>query len=131
MPAETSDISHEDRIIIKDLQLRCIVGVNEHERTQKQDVLINIELWTDMEEAMRTDRINATVDYKSLTKETISKVENSEFFLLESLTGMIADICIAKSGVRRARVMVEKPGALRFAKSVGIQITREKKDRHD
>ncbi len=120
----------EDRIIIDGLRLRCIIGINDHERKQKQDVLINIELWADLKEAIRTDRIEASIDYKSVTKEIISKVEESDFFLVESLAGMIADTCTARHRVRRVRVTVEKPGALRFARSVGVQITREKNDHH-
>ncbi|MDH2905886.1 MAG: dihydroneopterin aldolase [Methanomassiliicoccales archaeon] len=126
----SEDEEQGDTIIIDRLHLRCIIGINDIERKQKQDVLINVELLTDMAEAIRTDRIESTVDYKSVTKEIISKVEGSEFFLLEAMAGMIADICVAKHGVKRARVTVEKPGALRFAKSVGVRITREKKDHH-
>lgn len=130
MREEREDDIWGDMIFIDGLHLRCIIGINEVERKQKQDVLINVELWTDMEEATRTDRIETTIDYKSLTKDIIARVEKSEFFLVEALAGMIADICTARRGVKRARVTVEKPGALRFARSVGARVTKENKDRH-
>lgn len=118
-----------DKILIKDLLLRCIIGINEHERLQKQDVLVNIEMWADIAGAVADDSVARTVDYKVVNKEIVSSVESSSFMLLESLGSSIADICLSHSAVRRVRVLVEKPGALRFARSVGVELTREKNER--
>ncbi len=116
-----------DRIIIKDLFLRCIVGINDIERKQRQDVLINVDMWADISEAVGSDDVSHTVDYKTVNKEIVAMVENSSFYLVEALASSIADICLSHEKVKRARVLVEKPGALRFAGSVGVEVTREKK----
>ncbi len=119
------------RIAIRNLRLRCIVGINEQERTQKQDVVVNVEMWADVAEAVRTDNVRDTVDYKVVNKEIIAAVEKSSFLLVESLASAVADICLSHERISRVRVMVEKPGALRFADSVGIELTKEKTGQHD
>jgi len=114
----------EDRIEIKDLLLRGIIGVNEWEREAEQDILINITLTADLTQAGKTDSIDDTVNYRTLTKQIISHVEASQRFTVEALAADIAGICLAQGGVSRALVRVEKPGALRFARSVGVEIER-------
>ena len=114
----------EDRIEIKDLMLRGIIGINDWERETEQDILINISLTADLAKAGQTDSIEHTVNYRTLTKQIISHVESSQRFTVEALATDIAGICLAQDGVASARVRVEKPGALRFARSVGVEIER-------
>ncbi len=113
-----------DAIEVRDLLLRCIIGVNEAERRAKQDILINITLWTDVRAASASDDIQDTVNYRTVTKQVIEHVENSKYYLVETLAERIAEICLDDEHVRRVRVSVEKPGALRFARSVGVTIER-------
>jgi FolB domain-containing protein len=115
-----------DKILIEDLTLRCIIGVNESERKEKQDVVINITLWSDFANATKTDDIDKTVDYKKMSKSIIELVENSKFFLVETLAERIAQLCLQNERVRKVKVMVEKPGALRFARSVGAEVLRKR-----
>jgi len=114
-----------DKIHIKDLLLRCIVGVYSEERQEKQDVVMNITLHADLSTACRSDRIEDSIDYKAVKKKVIATVEQSSFFLIERLAERIAEVCLEDPRVRRAQVSVEKPGALRFARTVGIEIVRE------
>lgn len=118
----------EDSIEIRDLLLRCIVGINPEERVKKQDVIINITLFGDMRRAGRSDDIEDAINYKTLTKRVIQLVEESQFFLVEKLAHSIAGIAIQEFGVERARISVEKPGALRFARSVGVTVERTAAD---
>jgi FolB domain-containing protein len=113
-----------DQIQIKDLHLRTIIGINDEERRNRQDVLINIILYADTRAAGRSDDISDAVNYRTITKEVIELVENSSFFLVEKMAAQIAAICLADPRVERTRVRVEKPGALRFARSVGVEIDR-------
>ena len=115
-----------NKILIKDLLLRCIIGVNESERREKQDVLINAIIWSDLQEAIQTDDIHKTVDYKAINKSIITLVENSSFFLIETLAEKIADLCLQHEKVQRVKIIVEKPNALRFTKSVGVEIVRQR-----
>lgn len=117
-----------DRIHIKDLLLRCIVGIYEEERRDKQDVIINITLYADLRRAGQSDNIQDSVDYKAVKKKVVALVQQSSFLLVEALAESIAKVCLESPAVKRARVQVEKPGALRFARTVGVEIFRERKD---
>ena len=117
-----------DKIIIRDLLLRGIIGINPDERVKQQDILINMVIWADIRQAAASDAIEDAVDYKSITKRVIQHVEASSDFLVEKLVTDLARIVITEFGVERAMVRVEKPGALRFAESVGIEIERTRAD---
>ena len=110
------------QIDIQDLHLRTIIGIFDWERTHKQDVLINITVDFDSTQAAKTDDIHDTVDYKTMNKKVIELVETSEFKLIETLADRILQVVLATKQVLSASVKVDKPGALRFAKSVGITV---------
>ncbi len=114
-----------DRIIITNLCTRCFVGVNADERREKQDVTINLSIYGDFRTAGRTDRFEDAIDYRALKKRVLALVENSKYFLLEALVEAVARECLATPGVRKAQVRIDKPSALRFAQSVGVEIERE------
>ncbi|MBF0110604.1 MAG: dihydroneopterin aldolase [Magnetococcales bacterium] len=115
-----------DRIDIRDLHLRCIVGIREWERRTLQDVMISLTLFTDLAPAGASDRIEETVDYKTLTKAIIRLVEDSSFQLIETLAAAIARLALGDARIFSVRVTVDKPGALRFARSVGVTIERDR-----
>lgn len=117
-----------DQIHIKDLLLRGIIGINPDERVKKQDILINMVLFADVRRAAASDDIADAVDYKTITKRIVDHVEASSDFLVEKLVSDIARIVVTEFGVARVRVRVEKPNALRFARSVGIEIERTQED---
>ncbi len=113
-----------DEIQIKDLALRTIIGITPDERRDRQDVVINITLYVDTCAAGQSDDVKQTVNYRTVTKRVIQLVEAAEFNLVEKLAAEIARICLEDERIERVRVTVEKPGALRFARSVGIAIDR-------
>ncbi len=115
-----------DRIRICDLLTRCILGVNESERREKQDVVINLAIYTDLRKAGKSDRIEDTVDYRALKKRVLAMVENSQFILEEALAEAVAELCLEQQQVRQVDVRVEKPHALRFARSVAVEISRRR-----
>lgn len=118
-----------DKIIVKDLLLRGIIGINPDERVKAQDILINVVMFADISAAAASDNIADAVDYKTITKSIIRHVENSSDFLVEKLVTDIARLILeATDQVTKVQVRVEKPGALRFARSVGIEIERTRAD---
>jgi FolB domain-containing protein len=114
-----------DRIHIRDLLVRTIIGVSEEERRDRQDVIIGVTLWTDMRKAGKSDRIEDTVNYRSVNKRILEMAESSSYYLVEALAQRIAEICLEEPGVQKVNVRVNKPGALRFAGNVGVEIERE------
>jgi FolB domain-containing protein len=118
----------QDRIEIKDLLVRAIIGIKPAERTDRQDVLINLVLWTDLRAPGRSDDIGEAVNYRSVTKDVLALVEGSDHHTVEKLATEIASLVLARYPVTEVTVGVEKPGALRFARSVGVTITRNRSD---
>jgi FolB domain-containing protein len=115
-----------DKILIKDLLIRGIIGIHDWEREKKQDILINIEMEADCRPAGLSDDFRDAVDYRGVTKSVIALVEGSGFFLVEKMAEEIAEICLEDSRVTLARVRVEKPGAVRFSRSVGVEVERRR-----
>lgn len=113
-----------DCIRIRELAARCIIGINEAERLEKQDVVINIVLYGDLRPAGQSDCIDDAINYKTIKDEVLAMVEGSSWFLLEKLAEEIALICLSHPLVARVRISVDKPGALRFARSVAVEIFR-------
>ncbi len=105
--------------------VRGIVGINDWERHQQQDIVINIVLSLDLSKAAKSDNIDDTVNYRTLTKQVISYTKESKHFLVEALAQGIADICLSFD-IHKVVVRVEKPGALRFTDTVGVEIERKK-----
>ena len=116
----------KDRIYIQDLLARCIVGLNPDEREAEQDVLINLTLWADLRAAGQSDDVADTVDYSRLKKRILQVVESSSDQLIERLAQRVVDLCLDDSRVQRVRVRIDKPGALRFAKSVAVELDRRR-----
>ncbi|MBL8024988.1 MAG: dihydroneopterin aldolase [Fibrobacteres bacterium] len=115
-----------DTITIRDLALRAIIGIYPEERKEKQDIILNISMEVDLSRAGESDDINDTVDYKTMKKRIMTLVEKSEYKLIETLAAKIAEICLSDEKVNRAAVTVDKPGALRFARSVSVTVDRKK-----
>ena len=116
-----------DRIHIRDLRARCIVGTNPDERVNPQDVVINLTLHADLRRAGASDDIADTVDYRAVKKDVLAMVEASSYQLVERLAERVAEVCLEDRRVKKVEVFLEKPGALRVARSVGVAIARERK----
>lgn len=117
-----------DRIYIRDLLIRCIVGIYPEEREKEQDVVINVTLFANLRAACRSDAIEDTVNYKDIKQHIYSMVRASSCYLIEHLAEKCAGICLADSRVVRCIVRVDKPGALRYAQSVAVEIERTRAD---
>lgn len=118
-----------DKILIGDLHARCVLGLTEEERRERQDVVVQITLWSDLDRAIASDRVEEGLDYRALKKRVLALVEGSTFRLLETLAARIADECTGTPRVERALVRVDKPGALRFARTVGVEVVRRRRHR--
>jgi FolB domain-containing protein len=89
-------------------------------------MLINITIFSDTRAAAQSDDLADCVDYRALAKKAQSHAETAARFTVEALANDIADICLEQNLVQKVIVRVEKPGAVRFSKSVGVEIERAK-----
>ena len=115
-----------DKVIIKNLLARGIIGVNDWERKRAQDILINIILFTDTRRAAETDDLNDCINYSTMSKKVLAHAESANRLTVEALANDLAKICLTEKDVLKAIVRVEKPGAVRFAESVGVEIERSR-----
>lgn len=115
-------------IFIRDMVLRCIIGVRSYERGRKQPLRVSVRLDADLPEAGRRDELSATVDYSDLEARIVVLVESSSFGLIETLASRILDECFLDQRVTAAEVTIEKPNALATAAGAGVTVGR-KRDR--
>ncbi len=115
-----------DKIHIRELRVHCIVGIFPEEREKKQEIELNITLYTNLSDAGKSDAITDTVDYKEIKLRVLEMVEGSSFYLIERLAQAVADLCLEAPRVEAVTITLDKPGALRFARSVAVEITRRK-----
>jgi FolB domain-containing protein len=115
-----------DKVFIKGLLIRGIIGTNEWERDKPQDILINITVFTDTRSAAKSDDLEDCVDYHALAREIQAHAETAARFTVEALANDLGEICLEKKGAQKVIVRVEKPGAVRFSASVGVEIERAK-----
>ena len=113
-----------DKMVIRDMTLRCIIGTRPVERKRKQRVIINLALDCDLSRAGRSDRLEDTVNYSRLVDRVKALVVKSRFQLIERLADRVAATCLADRGVKAVTVTVDKPGALADAKSAAVEIRR-------
>lgn len=113
-----------DQVIIKDLLARGVIGITDRERERPQNILINAVLFTDISKAAASDDIIDCVDYAKLSRKLLAHAETAQRQTVEALVSDLAGVCLEEPGVLGVRIRVEKPGAVRFSKSVGVEIER-------
>jgi dihydroneopterin aldolase len=116
-----------DIIFLNNLKVDTVIGIYDWERKIKQSVIIDLEMATDIAKAAATDAIEDTLDYKAVAKRLIAFVSESEFQLVETLTERIAEIVLNEFNVPWIKVRLNKQGAVRGARDVGIIIERGQK----
>lgn len=113
-----------DQIFIKDLLIRGVIGISDREREQPQDILVNIVIYSDIKKAGETDNVEDSVNYRTVAKKVLAHVEKVQRYTVEALATDIAGLVLSEKGVVKVSVRVEKPGAVRFSRSVGVEIER-------
>ncbi|MBI1792940.1 MAG: dihydroneopterin aldolase [Chloroflexi bacterium] len=115
-----------DKTFIKDLHVRGIIGINDWEREQIQDILINAIVFSDTRRAAETDDIADCINYRTLAKKMQAHAEAAARLTVEALANDLAKLCLQEKGAQKAIIRVEKPGAVRFSYSVGVEIERNR-----
>ncbi len=116
---------NSDKIFIRDLLVNCIIGTNPDERVNKQDVVLNIVVETDLSVAGASDNLEDALDYFVLKNKIVHHLVHSKYFLLEKMANFVAGICLDEEMVTAVDITIDKPGALENTKSVAVQIHRE------
>ena len=113
-----------DKVFIKDLKVRGILGIHDWERVTPREIVINVTLYTDTRRAARTDDITDCVDYSAMAKKIRAHAESAARMTVEALANDLAELCLREPKVRKVVVRVDKPGAVAEAASVGVEVER-------
>ena len=124
----TSALISGDRIFLRGLAAECIIGFIDWERRVKQTVVVDLELPVDCRRAAASDDVADTVDYKRVAKRVQAYIEASEFKLVETLAHRLALLLLEEFAVEWVRVSLNKPGAIRNSRDVGVVIERSRTD---
>jgi dihydroneopterin aldolase len=117
-----------DKIFLRGLEVECLIGFIDWERRVKQRIQIDLELPVDCTRAARSDDVVDTLDYKSVAKRVIAFVEASEFMLVETMAHRMAMLILEEFGIEWVRISINKPGAIRGSRDVGVAIERNRAD---
>lgn len=117
-----------DRIFVRDLRTEAIIGIFDWERKVRQTLSFDLEFPGDIRRAAKTDRIEDTLNYKSVAKRVLAFVEASECQLVETLAEQVAQLILREFAVEWVKVTLNKPGALRGSRDVGVEIERSRAD---
>ena len=117
-----------DRIFVRDLRTEAIIGIFDWERKVRQTLSFDLEFPGDIRRAAATDRIEDTLNYKSVAKRVLAFVEASECQLVETLAEQVAQLILREFAVEWVKITLNKPGALRGSRDVGVEIERARAD---
>jgi 7,8-dihydroneopterin aldolase/epimerase/oxygenase len=117
-----------DRIFLRGLTAECVIGFIDWERRVKQTVVVDLELPVDCRQAAVTDDVTDTVDYKKVSKRVLAFIEASEFKLVETLAQRLAMLILEEFAIEWIRLSINKPGAIRNSRDVGVSIERSRAD---
>ena len=127
MPTSSSEGQPQlDTVYIEQLELDCIIGINPWERLTKQRITIDIEITADLSEAGKSDAIEDTINYRTISKAVTSEIEESSYGLVEAMAARIVEICLEDERAQSVIVTVRKPGAVRKAAAVGVIVRRSR-----
>lgn len=116
-----------DIIYIQDLKVETIIGINNWEREVRQTVSFDLEMACDIRKAAQSDHIDDALNYKTIAKRLIQFIDESNFFLIETLAERCAEIVLNEFDVRWLKLRISKPGAIRGSRDVGVIIERGEK----
>jgi dihydroneopterin aldolase len=117
-----------DRIFLHGLTAECVIGFIDWERRVRQTVVVDLEMPVDCARASLTDEIADTLDYKKVAKRALEFIGASEFKLVETLAHRLALVILEEFGVEWVRISLNKPGAIRNSRDVGVVIERTRAD---
>ena len=93
-----------DTLRIEQIAVNALIGTLPHERQRRQNLLIDVEIGLNLQEAARLDDLSLSVDYSEIERRTVEIAENSSFRLLEALAGAVGNMLLSYTPVRRAQL---------------------------
>ncbi len=115
-----------DRIFVRGLVVRTVIGVHDYERPIRQTLVLDLEFEVDLAPSAASDALGDTVDYRALCERIRTRIEGEHYRLIERVAEEVARLVLEDPAVRAVRVALEKPGAVRHARTVGVVLERRR-----
>jgi 7,8-dihydroneopterin aldolase/epimerase/oxygenase len=117
-----------DIVFLHGLRIDTVIGIFDWERQLKQTLILDLDMGADLSRAGRSDAIEDTIDYKAVTKRIFRLADEHAFLLVEALAENLARILLEEFGLMWVRVKINKKGAVRQVRDVGVIIERRRDD---
>jgi dihydroneopterin aldolase len=117
-----------DKIFLRDLRTEAIIGIFDWERKVRQTIAIDLEMPVDIRRAAKSDDIADTLNYKAVAKRLLAFIDTTEYHLVETLAEQLAGLVIREFDVEWVKLTINKPGAIRGARDVGVMVERTRAD---
>jgi 7,8-dihydroneopterin aldolase/epimerase/oxygenase len=119
-------MNEPDRIFLRGLSAQCIIGFIDWERRTPQTLLVDLEIPCDCRRAARSDDVEDTIDYKRVAKRVLGWLPTTQYHLVETLAHNLAMLLLSEFPIEWIRVSINKPGAIRDSRDVGVSIERHR-----
>lgn len=115
-----------DKVIIEHLEIDTVIGVYDWERENAQKLIFDLVITADLSKAMKSDRVEDTIDYAKVAEriEELTKIHKPE--LLERFADIAFDHLFSEFDIQAIQLKITKPDILSQARSVGIELYRER-----
>lgn len=108
------------------LKIQCIVGANDAERVQHQEIVIDVKVKTDFTSSVTSDSINDTICYSELADLCQKIAITKRSHLLETLASAMLDAILKMPHIEWAWIRIKKPSALPEAAFAFVELERHK-----
>ena len=115
-------------VFIKDFIVQEIIGIHEHEKTEKQKIKFNIVVTVNQNTVPDEKDIKSIVDYEKITNKLENLVKNKKYNFLESLAEDSFKEIFEDRRINSVKIKIEKPDAIENAKSVGVEVFKSRSD---
>ncbi len=114
-----------DKVFIHQLSVPVLIGVLPDERKAPQNILIDLDIETDVRSAAMLDDLQHTIDYAAVRRSIIEYVATTQFRLVETLAHQLADHLKQTFDLTCLRLTItKKPFDIPDAEGVGVVIER-------
>ena len=113
-------------VFVRDLTMLALIGIHDAEKIKAQRIVVNIDLSVQESESPMPDDISHVVSYEIIVKKCEAIIGEGHVNLVETLAEKFAEICLKDKRVVAARVRIEKPDIIPNARSVGVEIERQR-----
>ncbi|KAJ9086959.1 trifunctional dihydropteroate synthetase [Entomophthora muscae] len=114
----------QDKLIVRGLSTRSVVGGDHWNRPKLQPITLDIIFFTSIETCGKTDQLVHSVSYSDLASQSIAIAEKGIHFSDLELANKICSALLTAYNGHKVTVCIHKPSGLLHAEVCGIEVSR-------